>query len=334
MLLVVLGHVLIWSGVKSSTSVFLSFIISVNMPLFFFVSGFFAFRPYQLLNKERILDIAKRRFQALIVGTFVFWALFHYVFDGHYSLRGGFGAYWFTIVLFQMFVCYISLSLISKLFRHDLVLPVLIPIALLSCGLLFIDKLDYPIAKCLNWASLAQDLQFFTLGLICQKYRSRFFYLLENGFWVTLCICGYICCMMLTYSDWLSSNFGFIASLNRNVLVKYLGLFSIIVIFYRCPGLSVDASMTGRLLRFIGKRTLDIYFIHYFFLPNVDGVAEWLTSGNRIIFQLLYSALITIAVTAITLGVSRVLRISTFLSTWLFGVKTNRENPNKTPVTA
>lgn len=79
MLIVVLGHVLLSMGIGGYGSFLSSVLLTFRMPLFFFVSGFFSFRALNWWSRKRAGDILKRKFQAQILCTVIFLAVFQYV---------------------------------------------------------------------------------------------------------------------------------------------------------------------------------------------------------------------------------------------------------------
>ena len=74
-------------------------------------------------------------------------------------------------------------------------------------------------------------------------------------------------------------------------------------------------------LRFIGKHTLDIYLLHWFFLPSLTNMKEWFI-GNKILLAEFYiTIIIVIAIITICLFISYITRASHFLSYYLWGEK-------------
>ena len=73
--------------------------------------------------------------------------------------------------------------------------------------------------------------------------------------------------------------------------------------------------------RLMGRRSLDIYMIHYFFLPVLPWSMEWLSNNSMISVQILLCTLVSVVVVAICLLLSSVTRTSHFLSVWLWGVR-------------
>ena len=72
---------------------------------------------------------------------------------------------------------------------------------------------------------------------------------------------------------------------------------------------------------FVGKRTLDIYLLHYFFLPDLMCFREWLIPNERMLMQLVAAGIVSCLVICICLLVSEILRTSNFLGHYLFGAK-------------
>ncbi len=90
--------------------------------------------------------------------------------------------------------------------------------------------------------------------------------------------------------------------------------------FSLCPSFF---HQTSSILKFVGRRTLDIYLIHYFFLPyHIEYLADSLNLQENAFLCMLVSLPIAIAVTAISLLVSYIIRLSPFLGKYLLGAKT------------
>lgn len=74
-------------------------------------------------------------------------------------------------------------------------------------------------------------------------------------------------------------------------------------------------------LKFVGRRTLDIYMLHIFFLPNLKLFHSYFSENNSLIIMLTIGIIVAILDIAVCLFVSLILRSSTTLSQWLFGEK-------------
>ena len=110
-LLVIYGHVELFGfGLRSSIAT--DIIYTFNMPLFFFVSGFLAFKSHKPLNYY--LSNTWKKISMLLIPTLIFslfWALAR---QTEVNFIGGFGKYWFGVALLECFVIYYIVSAFSK----------------------------------------------------------------------------------------------------------------------------------------------------------------------------------------------------------------------------
>jgi hypothetical protein len=103
-------------------------------------------------------------------------------------------------------------------------------------------------------------------------------------------------------------------------------IFALFRYLYTSPLLSQYSSIfhqPSSILKFVGTRTLDIYLLHYFFLPEF-----LLPHANRLLaaihslllpLPILFAAIIVVALCLLT---SYIIRLSPFLAHYLFGAKT------------
>lgn len=320
MLIVVIGHVLISMGIGGYDSVLGSILLTFRMPLFFFVSGFFSYRAIDWWTRHRVYDILKRKFQAQIICTLFFCMIFYAIKGG--SLKYGFGGYWFTIVLFQMYLIYLILSVLCKLFKTHSTIPILLIFSLSGIIILaFFNREEGGLWQFFCLENLFKYFQFFTFGIICSKYRSKFFSLITNRFIITVSIVGWIFCMLLWYNNGFHENYPLLYKFLHDILIRYLALITVIAAFYENSDKFSNNDKISKMLQFIGQRTLDIYMIHYFLLPDLVKYSSWLMPDNMIIIQIILASILTCAIVAICLLISGILRQSPILRGWLFGVK-------------
>ena len=114
MILVVAYHVsMMGYGENPKDSSYLSLCVLFRMPLFFFISGFFAYSSRTQWSLPVLGQALWEKFRIQVIPTVVFFALFIIMlhrgsWDKAVSLlqHDTKGGYWFTIVLLQMFVIY------------------------------------------------------------------------------------------------------------------------------------------------------------------------------------------------------------------------------------
>lgn len=81
-------------------------------------------------------------------------------------------------------------------------------------------------------------------------------------------------------------------------------------------------SRLGHTLQSIGRYSLDVYFIHYFFLPrNLQMVGEWFRVNCNPILEFAAALAIAAAVIAASLLVGRLIRLNPTLARWLLSAK-------------
>lgn len=116
-------------------------------------------------------------------------------------------------------------------------------------------------------------------------------------------------------------------------VIKYLqyilsGLFGVIILFTffrKNERQFTKSTKIGSILQYIGKRTLDIYLLHYFFLPyHMIQFGDLLSLHSNKSVDVLIILIIALWIIAITLLVSNIIRLSPFLGHYLFGVKNAR----------
>lgn len=261
-LLVIEGHVRIFGmGIETYDTLSGLMLYSFNMPLFFFVSGFLAYK-----EKYSIGDTFKKiwtKFVYLVIPAVVFY-VFRALKDGNSPLdlfSMGAGGYWFTITLWECFLLYYVISLIIK--NHTLRDIVLVLVALAGVGFLSVFGDWGP--KLLDLNRLTKYFQFFVIGVLAMKYKHTFIQLSHCDWLKAMVIVAFFALLFTINCDfWPRPAF----HLMRDVVLRYLGTFAIISWFV-CHSDSFNSdSRFNRCVLDIGKKSLPIYLIQYFFLPD------------------------------------------------------------------
>ena len=136
-------------------------------------------------------------------------------------------------------------------------------------------------------------------------------------------------------------------SITRSIVAMLLGNFAVaaaVIIFIAPQGIILGGSTgialalthyisfplsairhhTSSFIKFVGTRTLDIYLIHYFFLPRfLIACSPWFHAHSSIV-QFLTIMSIALIVLFLSLLVSYILRLSPFLAHYLFGATRER----------
>jgi membrane-bound acyltransferase YfiQ involved in biofilm formation len=111
-------------------------------------------------------------------------------------------------------------------------------------------------------------------------------------------------------------------------VLRYLGIVSMLAIFKHYRGALSSNKKVGRGLQYVGKLTLDIYLLHYFFLPNLPTLGEFFMGVENTALELVVSGALAMLVVVLCLIVSKVIRTSPFLAQYLLG-ESNKKKKNE-----
>lgn len=326
MLLVVWHHVANYSfGLKIEDSFLMELFISFRMPMFFFISGYIAYKDLAYWSLSNTYNRILIKAQVQIIPTIIFWSCGMLFLTGVSpsnlisQFQASFpGFWWFTIGLFIMFMVYYFASVISKYTKSWLLFPIMIIIACI----LFVFKDSLQASKLANNITLpyvARFIIFFIFGLFIRKHQQQFFKELNKTWLILLSL---ICVCLFTY---LSYGSGLELSHNLKALIRTIIGFPFIIIvfniFYRLSEFWEKHNCVSNSLKFIGRSTLDLYVLHFFFIPDLKWMTPYIIGVNQTIPQFFTISTVSIGITIISLAISRTLRTSPFLAKYLFGVR-------------
>lgn len=353
MILVVFGHVEHYGyGYIGNESVLRTIISTFRMPLFFFISGFIAFRGQTIWDRFQTKTAILKKARVQLIPTFFFGILFSitvYASQRGYSnplrgigsfvVDGAKNGYWFTISLLEMFVCYYLVCHFGYLHsfktKKDYSMTVLIVLSLLFFVLslrfsnenLFLN--GHLIGGKENYFQLALNVlclprtfkyfQFFVFGNIVAHHKEKFFKLVESRYFFALALLLW----MLAFGAKYKTDNGEIIVLS-SLIVGYCGIIILLSSFYIYQNTFLCDKKIGQMLQYVGKRTLDIYLIHFFLLPTLPKLGAWLVEYPNITLEFFVTMLVSIMIVVLCLVISNLIRTSAFLEHYLFGVKNSK----------
>lgn len=323
MFLVVLQHVSTFSfGIAAYETVFSNLFVAFRMPMFFFISGYIAYKSSIIWDTHLYRFNLKKKAIVQLIPTAVFFSLFCFNKDSNpinIFLSRGLDGYWFTFVLFEMFCIYFTVSLLCKKF-FNMIMVLISSLGIISL-VLFRSDVQWWNVLCME--NLCKYFQFFTLGVLCRKYNIQFLNLIQNDLFKTLMIIIFLMCLfIITRTSWgIESFVG--KNLVRSILVRYSGLFVVFSFFASKKEFFNQETQLNKWIQFIGRRTLDIYLIHYFLIPIFPNNFAPIIKDN-VIFEVLFPSILALIIIVICLLISEVLRSSDFLAHYLFGAKSDK----------
>lgn len=336
MILVVFSHVEMTSFGFETPTFINSLFMSFRMPLFFWVSGFIAYRANIEWNWSTWWIMSKKKILIQLIPTFTFGLIYAYAYFNSdlitFITHNGKLGYWFTIALLEIFLIVYTTNVLlynnnPKVHRKRM----LVALIILS-GVLFIAKIALKIIPSLNELANILTLhhsfnyfQYFAFGYICSMYKEVFNKILESKIFSTAIIILFATLFYVKRSH-ISPLVGGMSiwAMIEIALEMFTGYFGLLVVFNTVKTYQSSFTAdkrTGRILQFIGRRTLDIYLLHYFLLPHLPQVGEFLLKGENATLELITGVLLSIVVLTLCLAISGVLRTSPLLAKWLFGVK-------------
>lgn len=105
--------------------------------------------------------------------------------------------------------------------------------------------------------------------------------------------------------------------------IPFIPLLIIWILFSKYTFLS-KSSTIGRFFSLVGRRSLDVYFIHYFFLPNLHVWGDYFEMMNIPLIEYLFALTLSIPIIYVSLGIGCVLRLSPLTTSFLLGGKPTR----------
>lgn len=346
MILVVSNHVALKSfemQIRWSTA--LQFFLLFRMPLFFFISGFLAYKANRVWDWHTLHNLSLKKMRVQLIPTIVFFLLYlamipttPFVPSLMEALASGMKAgYWFTLVLLYMLLTYYIFSYAENRMKIRISAVALsrslswIPIVLLFIISLCLFETCYlpryfswalghkgPQNEFLNYTSLVEMFRyfpFFLFGNIVHRYWQQAQRLMDSSWFFPVVTLLTIVCT-LDVLKWHNLRMAW-ASL-PHTLAMFL-LLSMVFMFFRYYHTFFEQTRFGTALQFIGRRTLDIYLLHYFFLPKLPAVGAFFKLNRNFILDTTASFAVAFVVIGFCIIVSQLLRVSPFLKKYLFG---------------
>lgn len=326
-LFIVFGHIPLYCyGIADEQlSSFRALTSLLQLPMFFFVSGF-VLNPQKMLNGGGKMWYSK--FRQLIVPAMFFCGIYVLInkTDIIYCLTDKFKCgYWFTLTLFEFIIIqclwdfiakalnindkkkkYIILSVVVALVFYILSMPTVSNRLGRVSGIVGIPMLRYYM-----YFAAGQLIRLNLENLFQYKYRDTLVSVIIFGF---LLSAVYNWCFNVELSGPLFHvNF---------IIFELFALLSVFVLFYKKRTYFSSSSRVSKAITFIGRRTLDIYLLHYFFLPkDLSVFGHYFINHPAPILELAFGGIVTILIVAVCLIVSEILCQSIFCRKWLLGAK-------------
>jgi len=244
-----------------------SFIIDVfgrfRMPLFFSITGFFAYGKYDLVlfRKRFINRINKQLWPTVLIGIILIFIvrgnLSEFIIDDSKS------GYWFTYCLVQVWLLYATIACILNYLRlsnNQIIITmgtiavILLPISAIL-NKYFPSVINNTIFKILSLSHTTYLSPFFFIGVILRMIYNKTTLLIINKelpIFVTL--------LIIFSGLFILDSFIFIR------MSEVVGVFLAFLLFYYTRFFWDGISVFSKSLKVLGKNTLVIYLFHYYII--------------------------------------------------------------------
>lgn len=298
--------------------IFNNLFVQFRMPLFFLVSGFVMYKASRMWNFRETLEFFKKKIPVQLIFPFICMCI--YLGISHvdtvqgallFSIKSG---YWFTWVLLEFYVLYVALQQLHLKGLLGDAIQVAVGVAMYF----YLQNqaiVDPDFAHCRGGLAGALSLpmwkyfMFFIFGTQIRKHFQQFEQWLDTNVLIILCLATFI-----------STNIFDMPQLLTGALSSMSGVILILAFFRRYQDNFTHEKRVGRILQFVGRRTLDVYLLHYWFIVGNDATYRQYINGNPLI-ELICSLAISALIICLSLTVSAFLRLSPFIAHHFFGAK-------------
>lgn len=315
---VVYSHILIFCMIDYPESFIIELLRLFYLNGFFFISGYLFYKPIGTFSNDKLKEILQKKTSLILVPTLTMGFLYYHthgiemfnaIFD---TTKMG---YWFTFVLYEMFIMVAFLMWVFNNFRSRKYIELAV-LLILMAGAFFIFRFSYTESNLMGLISAYNFLYYlpmFILGMLCRKYNESFYAILNIK--LALTILFFI--VMLSFFVTIPS---FITSIAIVFMAFGLGLQIDAIsdgIFYR--------SWIGRCLLLLGNYSMEIYFIHYFLLFEMPiSISEYFFNISGSYYSLSFPEFIVVGSVAVGISLTcvamaRFLRIVPYMGKLLLG---------------
>lgn len=332
--LVVIGHILTFCIRDIDRAPLFKVIGLVHMPMFFFISGYFTYK-----NDFALPKIISRFRQLMVPGAvmLLLWTLY-FPHSGvqsplDMSWNGTMvneykNGYWFPYVLFVIILLY---SLIAPLLRAVSNSIARLIIIFVYCTLINVAVNCFATPYVNNLFSLSLIAQFtvpFMLGVICRHHSSQFEKAITSPKYYTVSLLiAFLTLFFLAYR-W---DYPFMEPFQPYLLPLFHLALPIAVMYIAkqwCDSTFAagKSARWGEIWKLLGRESLAIYLIHYFFLFPLPWLQEPLRNAALdIVPTLIVAVPLAAIVVAVTLGVNYIISRSPLLAQILTGQLNSRK---------
>lgn len=329
MLLVVYHHLVIF-GLSGYTSELDRLFVSFRMPMFFFISGFVSHSLKNPWSLPRFCKCVKKKMLGQLLPSFFILYVFCMFMKLDYweglgnELKYGF---WFTFAAFGIYIIYAFIEYISEVTAKNNIIVMFIgwTVAFTLCLIhqFYTKHTSNTLVGLFSLNSITYYYFFFYLGVTAKKNKMKMHSVMNSNFQFLIFI---IALVPIGYSIYMS------------LLVKLARVLIVYNIFYQYREFWEKDRM-AKYLEYIGRHTLEVYFLHTFFLfgmphivnilNDIGNVKMEIVSGCTGLVEFVIIVFLSLVVTGLCICVRKIIDTIPVLSFLCFGPKKNNTSVKK-----
>lgn len=312
-ILVVLGHVELF--IVKETGVFITIISAIHVPTFIFLSGFLSYKKTTKRGFGNLQVLFIDKFKRLIIPFFVVSFTYSFIFKINYSqlFESSYKyGYWFTLVLFYLYIIYLITNIISRTFDTMWKDIVLYSVIYIIISLIFYSHIiPTKVFNILSYQQIIFYFPVFTFGVLMKKYIQFYEIVTKNNILQFLSLIIFVFCIIL-YDNFKIDNLPLL------ILSNTTGVYSLISIV---RGMEKSRVINNKLLNSIGTKSLEIYLIHFFLLVPLKIMDLYSYTDKSLFMNIIFVLTISTIVISITVFIVTIINKSSVLNKILFGNK-------------
>lgn len=311
-ILVVCGHIAEKSMGMDNTP-FNRMYGSFHMPLFIFLSGLFAYKGMEQITGKGILNFLQKKAVRILL-PFMIVGGFYSVIVSHDALAvylGTSGGYWFLPALFYCMVLGLVQRILVGCFKMGGQIMEGVSFLLLWGAASVLWKLHCPLPYLLPALKL---FPYFMAGHYFSQYNLLNNEVLSRQGVQTMAIVLYITTMIFT----IKTEYHFVCLTGFFAIVILLNLFA------------KYSEQLPKWLSYVGKHSLEIYVLHWFFLPRMQDWGNYImmhdSFNSNIVLTSGCCLCVCLLIIAFCLVIAKIIEQSSLLNYLCFGTKNNENS--------
>lgn len=297
------------------------------MQTFFFISGYFAYKKPESITGSG-WGLVKNKILELVVPTVIWYILFQLCnrSNPHDFFQKGPQGYWFTLSLFVNFLFYYIFTIVQSklcLGRGKIAFIVFITAWLVGIYLGSIIDTGPSIIRVATLPGSFGNMTWFFAGILFRMYDEEATSFVTNRYVFAVILTTLLLGIMVLSMFDVKNISPYLYYSLHSFLVPLLAVLVLFVVFYKSSDYFDYDGKVSLVLQFMGRRSLDIYLMHYFLLPKLSDYQSIFYSGGRefLVGEIFVVGILALAIIAVCMVISNCIRKSDILARYMFGVK-------------